>query len=101
MEEEGGEEQDSRQTLYQQRMQQMQIELQKKELLRRMLSDAAYERMMNVRLSAPEKYERIVQSLAHLAQSGKVTGKFSDEQLYSLLARMSDRRETSIEFRRK
>ncbi|VVC01844.1 DNA-binding protein [uncultured archaeon] len=101
-EDEGGEEgQDPRQKLYQQRMQQMQMEMKKKELLRRMLSDPAYERMMNVRLSSPELYEKVVQSLAYVAQSGKRMGKISDGQLYSLLAKMSEKKETSIEFRRK
>jgi len=90
------------QKAYQSRLRELQIEMKKKELLRRMLSDSAYERMMNVRLSAPELYEKVVQSLAYVAQSGgQMQGKISDEQLYSLLAKMSEKRETSIEFRRK
>ena len=101
-EDEGGEEaQDPRQRLYQQRMQQLQMEMKKKELLRRMLSDPAYERMMNVRLSNPELYEKVVQSLAYVAQSAKRMDKISDGQLYSLLGKMTEKRETSIEFRRK
>ncbi len=102
-EEEGGEEgqQETRQRQYQQRMQQLQMDMKKKELLRKMLSDPAYERMMNVRLSSPELYEKVVQSLAYVAQSGKHMGKISDEQLYSLLAKMTERKDTTIEFRRK
>jgi programmed cell death protein 5 len=95
------EEQDPRQKLYEKRMQQMQAEMQKKELLRRMLTDSAYERMMNVRLSKPELYDKVVSSLAYVAQSGKQMEKLTDEQLYSLLAKMTERKETSIEFRRK
>ena len=75
--------------------------MQKKELLRNMLSPEAYERMSNVRMSSPELYDKVVSSLAYLAQSGKKMGKISDEQLYSLLAKMTERRETSIEFRSK
>ncbi len=66
-----------------------------------MLSDAAYARMTNVRLSSPELYEKVVQSLAYIAQSGKAMGRISDEQLYSLLAKMTEKKETTIEFKRK
>lgn len=99
--EDEGEGQDPRQKLYQQRLQQMQMEMKKKELLRRMLSDAAYARMMNVKLSSPELYEKVVQSLAYIAQSGKAMDRISDEQLYSLLAKMTEKKETTIEFKRK
>lgn len=87
--------------LYEKRMSQLQMEMKKKELLRRLLSDSAYERMMNVRISSPDLYERVVQSLAYVAQSGRAMEKVSDEQLYSLLAKMTEKRETSIEFRHK
>ncbi|MFA6213892.1 MAG: DNA-binding protein [Candidatus Micrarchaeia archaeon] len=87
--------------LYQKRMQALQLEMQKKELLRNMLSPEAYERMANVRMSSPELYDKVVSSLAYLAQSGKKMGKISDEQIYSLLAKMTEKRETTIEFRSK
>ncbi|VVC01013.1 DNA-binding protein [uncultured archaeon] len=90
------------QDLYKKRLQALQLEMKKKELLRSMLSPSAYERMMNVRMSSPELYEKVVGSLAYLAQSGKTgTGKISDSQLYELLSKMTERRETSIEFRSK
>jgi|GEM_PF-623410 len=89
------------QQLYQKRLQALQLEMQKKELLRNMLSPQAYERMSNVRMSSPELYDKVVSSLAYLAQSGKKIGKISDEQLYALLAKMTERRETTIEFRSK
>jgi len=89
------------QELYQKRLQSLRLEMQKKELLRNMLSPPAYERMSNVRMSSPELYDKVVSSLAYLAQSGKKMGKISDEQLYALLAKMTERRETSIEFRSK
>lgn len=101
-EDEGEEqEQDPRQKLYQQKVQQLQMDMKKKELLRRMLSDGAYGRMMNVRLSSPELYEKVVQSLAYVAQSGKPMARISDGQLYGLLAKMTEKKETSIEFKRK
>lgn len=97
--EEGNEEQKQ---LYQKRLQALQMEMQKKELLRNMLAPSAYERMMNVRMSSPELYERVVGSLAYLAQSGKAgAGKISDGQLYELLSKLTQRRETSIKFKSK
>ena len=94
-------ENESAQQLYQKRLQALKLEMQKKELLRNMLSPEAYERMSNVRMSSPELYDKVVSSLAYLAQSGKKMGKISDEQIYALLAKMTERRETSIEFRSK
>ena len=101
MPEDGENEQQQSQQLYQKRLQALQLEMQKKELLRNMLSPEAYERMSNVRMSSPELYDKVVSSLAYLAQSGKKLGKISDEQIYALLAKMTERRETSIEFRSK
>jgi programmed cell death protein 5 len=89
------------QQLYQKKLQALQLEMQKKELLRGMLSPEAYERMANVRISSPELYDKVVSSLAYLAQSGKKISRISDEQLYSLLAKMTERRETTIEFKSK
>jgi DNA-binding TFAR19-related protein (PDSD5 family) len=102
-EQEGQEEQQAQmQQLYQKRLQAMQLEMQKKEVLRRMLSEAAYERMMNVRLSSPELYDKVINSLLYVSQSGRqMEGKISDEQLYALLQKMTQKRETSIEYRSK
>jgi len=98
---EDDDENESAQQLYQKRLQALQLDMQKRELLRNMLSPEAYERMSNVRMSSPELYNKVVSSLAYLAQSGKKMGKISDEQIYALLAKMTERRETSIEFRSK
>ena len=98
---EGNSEQDEGRRLYEQKVRQVQMEAQKKELLRKMLDERGYERMTNVRLANPELYEKVVQSLAYVAQSGKHSGAISDEQLYRLLQKMTSERETSIEFRRK
>lgn len=92
---------DESRRLYEQKMRQMQMDAQKKELLRKMLDEKGYERMINVRIANPELYEKVVQSLAYVAQSGKHTGKISDGQLYGLLLKMTQERETHIEFRRK
>jgi DNA-binding TFAR19-related protein (PDSD5 family) len=56
---------------------------------------------MNVRIANPELYEKVVNSLAYVAQSGKQMAKVTDEQLRELLSKMTEKRETSIEFRHK
>ena len=102
MAEDGGNEQQEAQQLYQKRLQALQLEMQKREILRRMLSDRAYERMTNVRLSAPELYDKVINSLLYVEQSGRqMEGKISDEQLVALLQKMTHKRETTIKFRSK
>jgi len=95
------EEASATENLRQKKLQQLQLEMQKKEILRRMLDDGAYSRMMNVRMSSPELYDKVVSSLAYLAQSGKIRSKLSDEQVRALLVQMTAKPETKIEFRSK
>ena len=97
----GNEEDSGRRQAYEQKLRAMQQEEQKKQLLRKMLDERAYDRMMNVRLGSPELYDKVIGSLAYLAQSGKPMGRISDEQLYQLLLKMTQERETKIEFRHK
>jgi programmed cell death protein 5 len=99
LEEEENEE-EQLQKVYQQKLQQLQIEEQKKALLRRILTPEAYERMMNVRISNPAVYNQVVNSLAYFVQSGQYT-KITDQQLYKLLAKFSQKRESKIEFKEK
>jgi programmed cell death protein 5 len=86
---------------YHKKLQQLQLEAGKKELLRKMMQPDAYSRMMNVRMSSPELYDKVVSTLAYLSQSGRMAGKISEEQLVALLAKMTERPETKIEFKKK
>jgi DNA-binding TFAR19-related protein (PDSD5 family) len=56
--------------------------------------------MMNVRISNPAVYNQVVNSLAYFVQSGQYT-KITDQQLYKLLAKFSQKRESKIEFKEK
>src|SRR5271155_1967013 len=78
-----------------------QLEDQKKEVMRQFLDDGAYERLMNIRLSNPDLYNQLVKLVVSLAQSNRVTGKISETQLKSILAKMTSRHEPKIEFRHK
>lgn len=87
--------------LYAKRMRDLQIEHQKKELVRRYMTPAAYERLMNVRMSNYELYSQLVNFIVSLAQSGKATTRISEEQLKTILTKLTTRPEPTIEFRHK
>ena len=78
-----------------------QIEQQKKELMKQFLDSAAYERIMNIKVSNPELYEQLVGLIISLAQSNRIKGKMSEEQLRSILERITYRKEPTIEFKHK
>ena len=78
-----------------------QMEEKKKDLIKRITEPAAYERLMNIRASNPELYGQLVDMMISIIQSNRVAGKISEQQLVSLLERMTARNETTIEFRHK
>ena len=78
-----------------------QLEEKKKDLIKRITEPAAYERLMNIRASNPELYGQLVDMMISIIQSNRVAGKISEQQLVSLLERMTARNETTIEFRHK
>ena len=74
-----------------------QIELQKKEILRRILEPEARERLARLKLAHPEIAEAVENQLIALAQAGRIRQKISDEVLVSILKQISARRrETKI-----
>lgn len=72
----------------QQQMQQ-EMEAQKKQLMMQLLTPEARSRLANLRLTKPEFVEQIELQLIHLAQSGRVQDKITDEQLKVLLKQLS------------
>lgn len=82
-------------------MRRAQVEQQKKELMRQLLEPGAYERLMNIRLSNQELYEQLVSLILSLAQSNRISGKISENQLRSILGKITYRKEPTIEFKHK
>ncbi len=77
-------------------------DLQKKQVLKRLLDDRAFERMMNVRIANSELYDSLVMLLIQLAQGGKLAGRITDAQLLGLLEKVQQRKkEPNITFKRK
>lgn len=85
----------------QERYRMLQMEQQKKEILRKLVEPAAYERLMNIRISSPELYQQLIDLIISLAQSQRLSGKLTEAQLLSILHKVTARPETKIEFKHK
>ncbi len=83
------------------RLREMRAEQQKKALAQRLMTPAAYERLMNVRVSNYEMYSQLLDLLIAMARQNRTAGKITEEQLRDILARLTYRPETRIEFKRK
>ena len=79
----------------------MQLEQQRKEVMKQLLDTKAYERLMNIRLSSPELYAQVVNLIVSLAQTNRLQGKMSEQQLLSILDRVTFKKETTINFKHK
>lgn len=82
---------------YRQEQAQAEMEARKAELLRKILTPEARERLTTLRMSRPALVEQLEMQLISLAQSGRVQSMIDDEQLKQLLAQVQPpKRETSI-----
>lgn len=79
----------------------MQVEQQKKEMMRQLLDSNAYERLMNIRISNPELYNQIINVVVSLAQTNRLHGKMTEAQLLSILEKVTVRKEPTIDFKHK
>ncbi len=79
----------------------LQIEEQKKQIIRRFLEPEAYERLMNVRIANYELYQQLLDLLIALIQSKKITKALSDSEFKQLLAQLTSRPSGSIQIMHK
>lgn len=82
-------------------MKRQQMEQQKKEVIKKLMVQAAYDRLMNIRLSNPDLYAQLIDLIISLAQSNRLQGKLTEEQLLSILQKVTYRPDTKIEFKHK
>jgi len=76
---------------------QQRLEVQKQELLRKLLSPEARQRLTNLRMVKPEFTEQLELQLIQLAQQGRLVVPVSDEQLKKILVQLqSTKREPKI-----
>jgi DNA-binding TFAR19-related protein (PDSD5 family) len=99
--EEGQQYQKRLQRRYQEAVKRAQVERQMAEIAMRLLDANAYERLTNIKSSNPELYRQMVNVLVSLAQQNRIQGKVTEAQFKSLLEKVTQREETSIEFRHK
>jgi programmed cell death protein 5 len=69
-----------------------QLEAQKQELLRKILSPEARQRLTNLKMVKPEFIEQLELQLIQLAQLGKVPVPMSDAQLKQILMQLQSRK---------
>jgi len=73
------------------------LELQKQDLLRKILTPEARQRLTNLRMVRPEFASQIELQLIQIAQQGKIDLPITDERLKEILMRLqSSRREIKI-----
>lgn len=76
-------------------------EKQKQAILRTIMTDEAKQRLSNIKLVKPQMADNIENQLVQLAQSGRLSGKITEEQLLRLLKQIQNRkRDSTIKFKR-
>jgi programmed cell death protein 5 len=83
------------------RLKRQQLEEQKKEIIKRLIDNAAYSRLMNIKLSNYELYSQLIDLIIQLAQTNRIRGKLTEEQFVEILKRATERRETTLEYKHK
>lgn len=72
------------------------IEELKKQVLKKILSKHAFERLGRIKLIKPNLAEQLELYLVQLYQSGKIKSEISDEQLKIILESLSSKKEFRI-----
>ena len=79
--------------------QQQQVERQKQAIIRKILTPEARQRLTNIKMVKPEFAEDLEMQLIQLAQSGRLQGQITDEQLKKTLVQLQGQRK-EIKIRR-
>lgn len=82
-----------------QELEQRQIEEFKKQVLGRILTKEAYERLARIRIVNPNLSNQIELYLLQIYQTGKIKEQISDDKLKNILELLSKKREISIKRR--
>ena len=77
-----------------------QLERQKKQLLRKVLTSEARSRLSNLRMARPDFTERVEMQLIQIAKTGRVDLPITDDQLQKILKKLQKDKK-SINIKRK
>lgn len=83
------------------RLKEMQIEQEKKATVKRFMTPEAYERLMNVRVANYELFTQLLDLLIAMERGNRIQGNITEPQLKDLLARVTFKPESKIEFKHK
>ena len=72
---------------------------ERQEILKKFLTPEAVQRLANIRLARPEVAENVENQILSIAQSGRLNRMITDNELKSILVRITEKRETKIERR--
>ena len=79
----------------------MQVEQQKRMLIKRLLTPEAYERLMNVRIANHELYSQLVDMLLSMSQQGRIGAAITEDQIRQILSKLTLKKEPTITFQHK
>jgi DNA-binding TFAR19-related protein (PDSD5 family) len=79
----------------------MQMEQQKKEVMKQLLDASAYERLMNIKIANSEMYSQLVNLIISLAQTNRISGKLTETQFLAILQKITFKKDTTIKFEHK
>ncbi len=82
-------------------MRRQQVEQQKKEIIKKLMDQAAYDRLMNIKIANADLYTQLIDLIISLAQQNRIQGKLTEQQLLQILAKVTQRPDTTIEYKHK
>ena len=81
---------------YEEQQAEHQMEQQLESMMRTVLTDKAKARLANIKMVNKEIYFKAVQAVIYLYNAGQITGKLDDEELKSLLKKLTEKKEMKI-----
>ncbi|MCL4365222.1 MAG: DNA-binding protein [Candidatus Marsarchaeota archaeon] len=79
----------------------LQIEQQKRMLIKRLVTPEAYERLMNVRIANYELYSQLVDMLISMSQQGRIGAAITEDNIKQILLKLTPKKESNITFQHK